>query len=412
MKGRKFLFLAVVAIVLGGLAYMTSVKRRPSGADASSMMGQPVLDELQDTATLNSIAKIVFRSATSTVTVARVEGTWVAPDRYQYPIDFNKVRGFLRTLRNTTVGHTLSAAEAQLAQLDLLDPQGSNASADTGTRLELYDAEGRLVTAMIIGKEHRKSMPADRPPSPYGMGAYPDGRYVRVDQRAFLIAETLQTIPEDPIDWMDTQVANVASADIEQIMISDGNQSLSLRRPSPGAAFRVPDLAKNEEMDTSKVNSLANTLSHLTFVAVADPALSDEELGFNDPAIFSVRNKNNQVYTLKLGGSPDGSNNRYARLSASYMPPPEEEPANAAEKTATPGDDASTENAADDEAAAARREPAEREAREAERRREIEDFNARVEGWTYVIPSQKATDITVDRAAFVSPKEEEEGTDE
>jgi len=271
----------------------------------------------------------------------------------------------------------------------------------------LKDRSGNVVASMICGKEHMRSMPANTP-SPYGMGGgYPDGRYVLADGRACLISEPLSGIPNRVQDWMKTDIANVMAADTQEIMITEGEKALTLRR-SDGGTLELADLTENEEMDTGKVNGLGNLLSYLTFDDVADPALSDETLGFDHPITYSARNRKNQVFTLTAGGSPEGSDHRYVRFSASYIPP-KDTPADNPENVANDGEGA----AADKDTAAAAGKMAAEEAQRKQQEQaalaaEVKEITDRVQHWTYIIPGHKLNDLSADRSSFVKEKEAEE----
>lgn len=408
MNVKKLVVLAVIAVLLSGLAYMSSKKSRQRRTAPSSMMGKPVLESIQATEALNSIEEIVFTTANSTTVAARVDGTWVAPDKFNYPVNFTRIRDFLRKLRELKIGQMVSGDERQLKELQLLPPE--NGTADSaGTLIDLRDGSGNTVASMLVGKEHMRSAPADGP-APYGMrGGYPNGRYVSSAGRACLVSDTLGDMPGSVRDWMETSIGSVTASDPQELTISHGDKSVTLRRSEEGA-LEFPDLSRKEEMDAGKVNGIATILSYLSFDDVADPSLSDEALGFDKPVTCSSRNGKNQVFALLAGGSPEGSDNRYVRLTASYSPSEEEsvdEPEPRDGEAA--GEDAASGPEADEAAASKAEEEARKKKEEQERlAAEVEEFNTKVKDWTYIVASHKLRDLSVDRSDFVKEKEEEQ----
>jgi hypothetical protein len=219
---------------------------------------------------------------------------------------------------------------------------------------------------------------------------------------------------------MDDEIANVSSYDVADITVTDSDgKSLTLARPDGSGDLTVGDLGENEEMETSKANGLANVLSYLRFDDVADPALSDSDLGFDKPVLVALKTKKNKVFTLKLGSGPEGSEDRYARLSANYTPPPEPEKPAVSETEETGGEETGEEvdkdeGGKDEEAGKKAEEEAKKKKEEQDKlAKEVEEFNEKVGPWTYVVSSYKVDDVTTDRDYFVKEKEKpEEDKDE
>lgn len=400
MKGKNLIVLVVIAVVLCGLAYLSSVKKR-RGGETMTLIGKPVLAALQDTEKLNSIVRLVFQSADSVISVARVADVWVAPDKFDYPVDFDKVRDFLRKLSELKIGQMAASDRQQLERLELVSPRDAAAGQTNGvgTLVKLQDSAGELVASILIGKQHTRAPPSDSPYPDYG--GYPDGRYLLADGEACLVTDALSGIPNKVQDWLDKDIANVSSYDTVELTVSGpGGKSLTLRRPEGSGDLALDDLADNEEMDTSKVNGVAGTLGYLTFLDVADPSLSDEQLGFDKPVTYIARNNKDQVYTLLVGGSLEGSEGRCVRLSASYTPPPEEE----SEEVQPTVEEGAAEKA--------REEARKKMVEQGKLVTEIRELNEKVGRWTYLVSSYKVDNLTVDRADYVKEKEEPEEAQE
>ena len=379
MKSGKLILLTLIAVVVIGLAVWTSRRPRP-GQSPSPESGTPVLSSLQDVDRLNSIAEIHIRPSTGEVwRFVREKEGWKAADRFGYPADFEKVSNFLLALRRLKVGRRLPDDPASLARFGLAPGEADGESRE----VLLKNATGQEIALLRIGKEWYRTRAGGE--ESWG-GGFPDGRYLWAEGRAVLVMDTLPDLPASRRDWLSTEVANVGSYDIRAIEVRDADgRHLLLQRPDLTGALKVPDLAAEEEMESSKVNSLANLLSWLHFEDVADPALSDEAMGFDRPTVVVMTLTNGVSYTVSVGGAKEGEGGgRYLRLTAAYAPP-----ATTEEK--------SEESEKDEKAA-------EQEKALKKLVEEVKAFNARHANWTYIVAAYKLEAVSADRAQFVKPK--------
>jgi len=408
MKARNLIILIVVAVLLCGWAYLSS-SRKKRRTEAPADIGKPLLAELQDTERLNSIAAIEFVTAQSTVTVSKVEGKWVSPARYNYPLQFESVRDFLRKLAELKTGQPLAGGLQQMEALNLLSPAGATpAEADkTGTLVNLRKETGETVSSLVVGKEHSRQAPQE---SPYGrgFGAYPDGRFVAAGGKTCLVKETFSDIPKDGKSWLDTQIANVPASEMVKLTVTDAQgQSITLVREEGGSDMALADLASGEEMNKITVSGLAGVFGWLNFEDVTDPALGDDELGFDSPITLKAETKQGKIYTMTLGSGPAETASRYARFKADFSPP-EPKPEKATDVASDDGEDS---KAADAEESVQDTEAASVEKAQEEQKKlagEVKDFNDEVGGWTYVIASHEIKDVTADREHFLKKEEKVE----
>lgn len=408
MKSKNLIILVVVAGLLAGLAYRAKTRTRPDKATPSAM-GQPVLAELQDPDVLNGIERIEFISTGQTITVQRSGETWVAPGRFDYPVNFDKLRDFLRTLNTMKVGQVVPASDSSRERLELISPE-SGELANTGILVKLYDGAGQAVATFTAGKDYMRSSEGA---SPMGRGgSWPDGRYVAVGDDIWLVADMLRDIPAQLNDWLDASVANVSSHDLAEVTVANSNGTVTLTRPESGGDLALADIPDDKEMEASKATSVANAMSYLTFTDVADPALVDEAMGFDKALTVTARNQKGQVYTLVAGGSPEGASTRYVRFSASYDAPAE--PEEAAADTPEPAEGEDAEAAAQKAAAEAARKAEDAASRQAEQQTladDVDKLNARVKAWTYLVDGHKLDALNISRDDLLKDKEKEEDED-
>ena len=394
MKAKNLVLLIVVAVVLGGLAYLKS--RPPSAPGAgTSAAGQLVLPALDKPENLNRIAEIVVAGPGSTARVSCVKGKWVAADKFGYPVRFDAVSRFLVTLSGLKVGQQVGGGAALLGDLGLLPPgkaAATNATA-AGTLITMRDEKGGTVAELLLGKT-RSGKSRGGEESPYGdMGGFPDGRYLMAGGQPVLVSESLADVPHSGADWIDRQIANVESGDIVSLALQhpDGS-TVEFQRPDKGGELALAGLKDTEEADSSKVSGLTGLLGWLSFSDVADPAKKPAELGFEKPDVLTAKLKDGRTYTLKAGGRPTNSTDRYVTLSAVFVAPP-------APPAATNAPVAAVSTNAP---AAAKKDPqAEQNAKLAD---EVKTFNEKQGVWTFLIAADKGDSLKLKRSDLAKPK--------
>ncbi len=396
MNSKKMLMLIAAAVVLVGLAHWSS-RRRDSGRAVARRIGTPVLPAFQDVDTVNRIARMTFVSPGSTVEVARVDGTWVAPGQYGYPVKFENVREFALSLVNLKIGHVLSASEVRRKRLGLLPPADERADrASSGTQVVLADEHGVTLAELIVGNEFQGPEDLESPMA--GYGGMPQGRYVATDEEMIVVSELFHGLPRKAQDWLDDDLVHVAGSDIAKIELAHPERDrLVLRRPETGGNLTLSDLGAQEEMNTSKLGGLSGVLSHLRFADVADPALADEAMGLDRPVVLTAETRDGTRYRLDVGNKAGDTDDRYVRLSADWIET--ESPGSVQDETSdkTPADEVDVADAEDDEA--------EKDRQEREKKRaELEALNAQWSAWTYILPSYKIHHVMAAREDLVQEK--------
>mgnify|MGYP000060269341 CR=1 FL=1 len=376
MKKNSLLALAAVAVVVIALAVLTSPSRHNA---AQSRVGKRIFRDIP----LNDIETVVIASGSSTANLAKVNGAWVAPDKYSYPADFGRIRDTLVKIAELKIGQTVSLDEKQKAKLKLRPPSASASADGAGTLVTLLGSGNREIASLLLG-ETRERKAAPRSDFPFG-GGYPDGRYVSPDRgkTVYLVSDTLSDITPQIRDWLETEILNVSGSDIRTISIRHPDKpELRLSRAAEGSALTVEGLAADEETDTTKLYSLESALSYLRFADVADPGLPDSETGMDKPTVFEATTGKGQVFTARIGAAPTNRTERYVKFDVALRP---------ADTNAAPGGDT---NAV---------------AKAAEERKKLEEETAtlksRLAPWIYLVESYKTDAMTTQRDAVVKKKE-------
>jgi hypothetical protein len=381
MKLKNLIVLLVVAAALVALAFLSSRKQMPQEPDA---IGKPVLPDLA----VNDVARIAVRSATARTSVALEKDAWVVPDRYNYPADFSRIKDTLMKLADLKVGQVVRADEKQRAQLRLTMPPKEGGTNEAGTLVQLMGADGKELASLLVGGSHSRK--ASGPSAAYG--PYPDGSYVSPDggQTVYLVSEVLDSIPAAPREWMDSEMVNVQASDVMRVTVAaTGRADVVLVRDEKSNQLSLTNLTDKEEMDTSKLYGVESCLSYLRFEDVADPTLTNEQLGMDAPSAVTVETRNGEIYTARIGAKDEPTGHRYVAFAVMLKPQPPVPPV-----------------AADETNAVKKAEAAEKAKQRAEQEKKTADLSARLSKWTYLCAAYKAEAMTPARDGLVKKKEE------
>lgn len=342
MTTKQVTSLALAAVVLGGLAFLSSNNKRMK---TPLLVGKPLIKNLD----LTRVQKLeVTDNGKQKFALALTEKGWVIPSLFNYPADITKIRANLLRLQELKIGHV--ATGKKLTQATLVDVQ---------------DAAGKSLATVRLGEPHLREAKGQM--AMYGGGAYPDGRYVATEgEQVFLVGDPLSMFDDGVRSWTETQVAAVPAADVIAVEFKNNGATVKLERKE--GKWLLAGLSDKEELDTSKTYNLDAGLSYLNFSSVADPKLSSADLGLATGAVYTIHLKNGESYMAKLGNAV--GSDRYCQLTAAF---------------AATGTNA-TENAASTT--------------------KVKTFNENVGTWTYLIPASSADTMIKGRADIVKAKEE------
>jgi hypothetical protein len=379
MKTKPLFILIVCAVILALVAVRMS--RNETRRSTPPQLGNKVLPSLERS--VNDVGGVLVCSPSVTTRVARIDGIWRVPGKHNYPADFSKVRELLTKLVDLKILQSIRSSPAVLSDLQL----GMTASgpASAAILLDLQDRTGRTLATLRVGKPRLRSAPEGEM-SPYG--SFPDGRFVATDNdHVYLVGDALTELATSDKDWLDAEFLNVNSSDVTSIEVTGTTSGVArVERTSPSGELALKDLKAGQQADAAKLNSLAASLSFLRFDDIADPALTPEQTGLDKPVVFKGKTRKGEVYTVRIGKSPEGDSRRYVSASVAFETPP-----------APP---AGT-NAA--QVAALKIEAAE----QAKTAAAVQQLEARISPWVYLINSYQAEAIARGHADLVAVKQEE-----
>jgi hypothetical protein len=343
MKPRQILLLLVSAAILIVLAALSG-KRREAPAVAQS--GSLLLPGLE----LNRIAAVEVAAAGKALRLARVDERWCVTNAYNYPADFARLSQRLIALRDIKIGQV---------------QRGMTLDADRATQVRLLGQDDRPLATLTLGDARQARGGGDEPMRFYRSS---EGRYLsrNDDPGVFLVKESLDDWSTDAEGWMDTQITSIPATDIASIELrSADGEAVVLDRTSGSLALVGLDAA-TETFDSSRASGIDTALSYLRFTRLADPSLTEDQLGFATGSLYRVTLKGGDIYTARLGaGEADG---RYFRIAAELPPATTNDAARAAAET------------------------------------RVAEANARLEPWTFVIASYSAANMVRTRGELAKAK--------
>ena len=286
MTNKKLILLVVAAAVLGGAAYFLRSGSRPA---AAKLNGKAVLPGLSvaDVARVEVGGKLVL--------AARADG-WKVESLHDYPADREKIAENLLKLAELKVG--------QVAR-------GRKLGAET--RVVLKDASGKELATLALGDKHMKKPSGQA--AMYG-GGYPDGRYASFEGETVLVKDALDAFDGDAKKWCNPRIASIASSDVKAVKYSHAGETVELEKGT-NSTWVLKGLGPKEELDTSKTYSLDSALSYLDFSSIADPKLTEADLGFSTGYVYTVTVKegsNTVQHVATVGNKVKDGSDRYFKL--------------------------------------------------------------------------------------------------
>ncbi len=287
MTNKNIYVLVGVAAVLGAVAYFVGDGAKPSAPRLNGKVIVPALN-VADAARIEIGGK---------PTLPPGEKGWVVESLHGYPASREKI-----------VENLLKIAELKVGQV----ARGRKLGAET--EVALKDASGKTLAALKLGDTHSKKPTGQA--AMYGGGGYPDGRYLAFEGETVLVKDPLDAFDGDAKKWCQTRIASIPSSDVTAVSYSHGAETVELEKGT-NSTWVLKGLGPKEELDTSKTYSLDSALSYLDFNSIADPSLTDAELGFSTGFVYTVTVKegsNTVKRVARIGNKVKDGTDRYFKL--------------------------------------------------------------------------------------------------
>lgn len=280
MNNKSLIGLAVVAVVLGGAAYFLNSGSKGS---APRLNGKAIASGLK-------VADVARIEIGGKLTLVAGDKGWSVETLNGYPADREKIAENLLKLGELKVGQVVRGK-----------------TLDNPTPVVLRDAAGRELVNLPLGEKHAK---------------WGHGRYAAFAGETVLVSDTLDAFDGDAKSWCNTRIASIPSADVQAVSYAHGKELVELEKGT-NSTWTLKGLTAKEELDTSKTYSLDSALAYLDFNSIADPKLTEAELGFATGYVYTVTYKegsNAVTRVATVGNKVKGSSDRYFRMdNASWI---------------------------------------------------------------------------------------------
>ena len=238
-KSTLRLLLFVVMVLVAALWLIES------GGDSDlPEAGTPLMPDLRSVA--NEIDEVtVQRAGQGPLTIRRLDGSWIVPDRGDYPANVDALRTVLQAMTEAAV------VEAKTANPALHDRLGVDApSAVNSTSVQISARAGERNFELIFGN--------------LAQGSY---RYARIaDQDQSWLIDQNPDLPADVAGWLDKDIVDIDSSQVRSVTVShpDGETISISKAAEADINFDVADIPEGRQLTYSTVaNSIAGALNDL-----------------------------------------------------------------------------------------------------------------------------------------------------
>ncbi len=243
MNRKQFIFLLLVLAILGGAGLVLLKRNQQSWTVREAKVGDRVLPNFP----YNDVAAIHVKGGGNEFNVIRKDGIWRIPERSDFPANFRAISDLLIKIKGLKVVQSEIIGPSLLSSVQLDER--------SRTLIEFKDAQGKLITALILGKKH------DRPQKdnePLGIHGFWDGRYLLLPDdpnNVLLTSDELGSVIPEPGPWLSPDFFKVTDI-----------KFMSLNSPNPSNSWSVLRESKNSPWilaDASRAKPLIQPAPHL-----------------------------------------------------------------------------------------------------------------------------------------------------
>jgi hypothetical protein len=296
MNRKQFLLIILALLVLGGVGAAIFWRDLDAYRESGAKIGAKLMPGLK----LADVAQVELRDAKNKATLVRKENFWVVQERENYPADFKAISDLIIKLSDLKVVQADTVGESLLPRVELVEPaEGKNAEG-TGTLVNIKDAAGKTLAALVLGKKVLKKDPGN--PLPAAADGVPAGRYIRVlggSDQVVVVSDPLANAEALPGRWLDKDFAKIDR--VKTLSVANDSGGWKITRDVEWGQWKFA--GGGGELDASAAVGAVNALGQLTFndVAVGSGATNDGK-----PMTVVAETFDNLTYTLTLAKAKTG----------------------------------------------------------------------------------------------------------
>lgn len=292
MNRKQLLLLVVLVVVLGGTGWFLFQRNSQSWSQAATaVVGSKLLKDFP----VNDVAKITIKSSTGEVNLVRGEKGWGVAERGDYPASFEQISRLLKTLWDLKIVQDVKAGPSQFGRLQLVEP--AKDAVDSGTLIDLLDANGKRMGAVILGKEVLRQVEQ----MPEG---YPVGRYVLALDGAsqpVVVSEQLNEAAVDVPNWLNKELFKVERIKSVALSGTSPEQQWKFTRATEDGEWQLEGAKPDAKIDTGKLPSFGSALASPTMLDVLPADTKPESVGLDQPITITAETFDGFSYLIRAG---------------------------------------------------------------------------------------------------------------
>jgi hypothetical protein len=261
---------------------------------------------------VNSVEKLVVKSAKQTTTVQKANDAWTVAERNGFPADFGKIREVMTALWQFKVVRQSDIGPSQFGRLNIIAPgQGDH----SGIELDLIDGSGKSIKTLIFGKLFGGGESSGDDDQENSGG---NGRFVydpSQKDKVYLTNDDFYTVDASPQNWLDKDFIKADDVkDIARGSSSDGD-GWEIGKKDAKAPWGLVDPKPGETLNPQALAALGSFSPNFQDVKPANTP--DSETGLNKPVTVNLSTFDGFKYALEIGGTgPDQSHFFRFKVSA------------------------------------------------------------------------------------------------
>ena len=316
MNRKSFLILLGLVAVLGGAGLLLFWNDLSAWRKSDAKIGAKLFEKVA----VSEIAQIKLTDGKGSVQLVIKDKRWVVEQRNGYGANTQDIGDLLIKLSELKVVQTEAVGATLLPRLNLVEPDAKGGDAKAieamGTQLELFDATGKSVASILLGKKVIKIEDSPLPIKPQT----PVGRYVLMPGSAtvLVVSDALVVAEANAGRWLAKSFFKAER--IRSLAVSGEGAQWKISRPEEYGQWKFAE--GGGELDASAAVGAVNALTGLSF---SDVAVDVKAEALAKARSFVAETYDNLVYTVKVAKRAEGDD-YYLSVAISGEPPRERKP--------------------------------------------------------------------------------------
>lgn len=251
MNGKALAFLVLVALAVGGGAYVAFSRHAVLDQPAQGQLAFPKLAEQAAGA-----ERVVLRQVKKTLTLVHGDTSWGIAEKDGYPALPDKVHALFSGLADMRLRETRTAQPSEYTRLGVEDPTQDGA---TGALIQVL-GKSAPIAELIVG--HRRAA--------QGTSTEQQMYVRRPNEAQSWLADGSVDADTDFAGWVGHDLTNISRERVKSVSSTGPDGSFAFSIADGKASLDAP--ADHPELDPSKLDDVARGLEYLTLSDVAAAA--------------------------------------------------------------------------------------------------------------------------------------------